>query len=53
MIGCNLGLLLERGTWALEGGTLDAMYYFTLVKADMMETDCGVLVLLQAYGDVQ
>lgn len=32
----------------LEGGTLDTMYYFTLVKEDMMETDCGILVLLQA-----
>lgn len=34
----------------LEGGTLDTMYYFTLVKEDMMETDCGVLILLQAQG---
>lgn len=37
----------------LEGDTLGTMYYFTLVKADVMETDCGVLVFLQAYGDVQ
>lgn len=43
MIGCNLGYSWRGGFGVLEGGTLDTMYYFTLVKEDMTETDCGVL----------